>query len=319
MVTSKKGSILGKSTLLAALLSLLMLVFMVPLASAQTQTSNEADTLARALSNDRFYVSQGVKANSQFMQRNGNIEQQLRDTVNKLRGKEDTRIAVISNDVIPSRFSGNTSSYAAFLYDVLNKPSVLIVGNAQNNSVELVSNKLSAAERTTIINEARNTAVSQSFTAGVVQVADRAVNKIESNATSGTLITVGIIVVVVLIIVGAVAFLLVSTKRSWERKVAQTNQLSSQVSDKVYNLSTDVELLPENIKPRVDADFGMATRNLSDAQAGLRELEKVSPVTLLLKGADYNRKLDMTNGQFQQALQALTRVEQQVRSLPGGY
>ena len=94
-------------------------------------------------------------------------------------------------------------------------------------------------------------------------------------------------------------------------------QLADQVSSKVLKVSDDVNFLPDADREKTNADFGAATQNFSEANTRLRELQKVSPVTLLLKGPEYQRKLDLTGAQFQQASQGLDRVEQQVRSLPG--
>src|SRR5690348_5029134 len=110
------------AALLAVLMGFALLAFWGPVAKADT-----SDDLARALAGQKYYVSSDVKANTSFMARNGNIESSIKDEVNKVKGKADTRIAVISNAIIPTQYNGNTDSYGNFLYNTLSKPDVLIL------------------------------------------------------------------------------------------------------------------------------------------------------------------------------------------------
>jgi outer membrane murein-binding lipoprotein Lpp len=306
------------SAALLSVMALMVLLVSVPLAKADTGTD-----LARALSNQRYYVSDGVKSNTTFMGKNSSIESDLLSTVNKLTGSKDTRIAVISNAIIPTQYGtglAGAESYGNYLYNnILTNPhpAVLIVANAEANGMSIISDKLSAAERQTIIKDAANVANSKNFSAAVTYAAEQSADKISSNATGGLLTTLGIVVVVILVIAGGVAYLLISTKRNWTQKVKGVEQLADQVSTKVLKVSDDVNFLPDADRAKMNADFGAATQNFSEANTRLRELQKVSPVTLLLKGPDFQRKLDLTGAQFQQASQSLDRVEQQVRSLPG--
>lgn len=306
------------SAALLSVMALLVLLVSVPLAKADT-----GNDLGRALSNQRFYVSDGVKADTSFMGKNTSVENDLKNTVNKLTGSKDTRIAIISNAIIPTQYGtglAGAESYGNYLYNNIltnPKPAVLIMANAQANGISIISDKLTDAEKQTIIKNAANVAVSKNFTAGVTNAADQTADKISSNGTGGLLTTLAIVVVVILVIAGGAAYLLISTKKNWTQKVKGVEQLADQVSTQVLKVSDDVNFLPDADRAKMNADFGAATQNFSEANAGLRELQKVSPITLLLKGPDFQRKLDLTGAQFQQAGQGLARVEQQVRSLPG--
>ncbi|MBN9387058.1 MAG: hypothetical protein J0I20_03315 [Chloroflexi bacterium] len=304
-----------------ALLSIMaFMVLLVATPLAQADTGND---LAKALSNQKYYVSDGVKSNSGFMGKNSSIENDLKNEVSKLTGSKDTRIAVISNAIIPSNYGTGLSgaeNYGNYLFNNIltnPQPAVLIIGNAEANGISIISSKLTAAEKQTIIKDAANVAVSKNYTAGIVYAADQAADKISANATGSLITTLVIVVVVVLLIGGAVAYVLISTKNNWTKKVKGVEQLADQVSTQVLKVSDDVNFLPDADRAKMNADFGAATQNFSEANTRLRELQKVSPVTLLLKGPEFQRKLDLTGAQFQQAQQGLNRVEQQVRSLPG--
>jgi hypothetical protein len=313
----------GRFGLLVALVGLLLLGFIAPIARA-----DDSSDVARNLINQKAYVTDAVKANTTFMAKNANIDQQLKDTVNKVKSKADTRIAVINNAIIPPQGGTTTESYGNFLYGLLNKPAILIVVNADKQNVALISDQLSDSERQALIKDATPTFVTN-VTNGTVQLAEKAADKIASNAraaadkaasdkTAGTLTTVAVVVVVVLLIVGSVTFLLINTKKSWKQRVAGVEELANQVSTQVVKVSDDVNFLPDPaLRAQMDTEFGAATRNFSEANTRLGELRSVSPVTLLLKGAEYNRKLNLTGAQFDEARRSLSRVEQQLqRSLP---
>jgi len=302
----------GIGLLLALMsLSLLLLAFIAPIAKADT-----SDDVARNLVSQKYYVTQDVKANTTFMAKNSNIEQQVKDTVNKVKGKADTRIAVISNQIIPTKFNTNTESYTDSLYGLLNKPSVLIVVNAQTSQVTLFSDELSASERDSLIADTKPTFVGN-VTNGTVQLAEKTADKIAGKNTASLLTTIAVVVIVILLIVGTAVFVLVNTKKSWKQRLSGLEQLANQVSDQVVKVSDDVNFLPDAARSQTTAEFGAATRNFSEANTRLSELQKVSSVTLLLKGADYSRKLDMTGAQFDEARRSLARIEQQMqRSLP---
>lgn len=322
MLNGYRSQHLAKTKVLsAALLGILMLMaLLVTVPAASADTGND---LAKALSNQRYYVSDGVKTNTTFMGKNGSIENDLKNAVSGLTGSKDTRIAVVSNAIIPSNYGTGlqgAEAYGNYLYNNIltnPQPAVLVIGNAEANGISIISNKLTAAEKQEIIKNAANQAVSKNFTAGVTYAAQQSADKIGSNATGGLLTTIGIVVVIVLIIAGGVAYALISTKKNWTQKVKGLEQLADQVSTKVLKVSDDVNFLPDADKTNINAEFGAATQNFSEANTRLRELQKASPVTLLLKGPDFQRKLDLTGAQFQQANQSLDRVEQQVRSLPG--
>lgn len=310
----------GLRAALVSVVALLLLLVSVPLARA-----DNPDNLAKGLANQHYYVDQEVKANSTFMGKNPNIENDVKNTVNKLTGSKDTRIAVFSNATFPAQFKTGsaltaTENYGNFLYNNIltnPKPAVLIMANPEANGIAIISDKLTEAERQAIIKDATNVAVSKNFGAGVTYAAEQAADKISSNAAGGLLTTLAIVVVILLVLAGGVAYLLISTKKNWTQKVKGVEQLADQVSGQVLKVSDEINFLPDASRDKANADFGAATQNFSEANAGLRELQKVSPVTLLLKGPEYQRKLDLTGAQFSQASQALSRVAQQVRSLPG--
>ena len=300
------------SAALLSIMAFMVLLVAVPLAKADT--SND---VAAGLQNNRYYVTQAVKDNANLKQKYPNLDSDVKNIVNRVKSKEDVRIAVISNAILPSN-ANTTQSYAAFLQNYLNpKPDAVMVVNLESNQVYVTSPKLTSAEITDITSATNSTFIAQGAVTGMSTLADRIADKISSNATGSLLTTIGIVVVVILIIGGVVAYLLISTRNNWAKKVKSVEQLADQVSTLVLKVSDDVNFLPDADKAKTNADFGAATQNFSEANTRLRELQKVSPVTLLLQGADYQRKLDLTGAQFQQAQQSLTRVEQQVRSLPG--
>ncbi len=305
---------LGKKSGLSllVLMGLLLIAFVTPIARADT-----ADDLTRALSgSQKAYVSDGVKGNAAFMAKNQNIESSVKDLVSKLKGKADTRVAVISSAIIPAQFNKNTDSYGNFLYTFLNTPDVLLLVNAETNSVTLLSDKLSASERQALINDTKG-ALQSNVTNGTVQLAEKTADKIASNSFAGTVTVVAIVLVIVLVIAGTATYVLMSTKKKWTGRVKGVEQLANQVSDQVVRVSDDINFLPDAGRAQTDADFGAATRNFSEANTKLRELQGVSPITLLLKGPEYERKLNLTGSQFDEAQRALLKVEQQVqRSLP---
>ena len=314
MVSGKRRAWVGLSVL--TLLGLMLLSLLVPTANAQTQTDNP-DDLVKALANQRYFVANSVKANQTFMSKNADIEAQLRDTVNKYK-KDNVFIAVISNSSFTSKFN-NQDSFAANALSFLSnpKPEVFLLVNAQSNNVLLIAPKLSAAERDAIIKDAQTAAVAKNLTAGTVTAAQQAAEKISSNESGGTLLTIGIVAVVLLVIAGAVSFLLINTKRSWKQRLNRVESLANQVSDQVVKVSDEISFLPDASREKTSADFGTATQNFSEANTRLRELQGASPVSLLLKGADYERKLNLTGAQFEQVRQSLGRVAQETqRSLP---
>lgn len=308
------------SALILGLLSLFVAGFLAPVVSAQ---SAEANDLSRALINDRYYVSNTVKnklkTDAAFAAKHPDLEAKVKDAVNKYKGRGDARAAVIGTDVIPANLGSNTQRYAEFLYDFIgSKPDALVMVNAQTSEYFIVSSKLSSSDRSKIVDEVRPTFASKGIGAGVDEAIDKTLSKIAGNATAGFITTIVIVAVIVLLIIGIIVATITSTKKRWAQQVANLQQLANQVSDKVVAISDNISFLPDNIRHQADADFGEATRNFSDANAKLRELEGASSVQLLLQGADFNRRLNLTGAQFEQLRQSLTSIEQKVnRQLPG--
>jgi hypothetical protein len=299
----------------AALLGIM--AFMIVFVAAPQVKADTANDVAAGLQNNRYYVTNDVKADSVVKQKYPNIDSDIKNIVNRVKSKKDVRVAVISNQILPPT-ANTTQSYTNFLLNYLSpKPDALIVVNQQTSQVYVASTKLSDSEIVDLTNSTLSSFTAQGTVNGISALADKVADKISSNATGSLLTTIGIVVIVILIIGGVVAYLLISTKNNWTKKVKGVEQLADQVSTLVLKVSDDVNFLPDADKAKTNADFGAATQNFSEANTRLRELQKVSPVTLLLQGADYQRKLDLTGAQFQQAQQSLTRVEQQVRSLPG--
>lgn len=300
------------SIALLSIMAFMVLLVATPLAKADT-----ANDVAKGLQNNGYYVTDTVKNDSVVKQKYPNLDSDVKNIVNRVKSKEDVRIAVVSNQILPSN-ANTTQSYAAFLLNFLSpKPDAIIVMNQQTSEVYVVSPKLTNAEISALTSSTNSTFIAQGTVTGLSTLADKVADKISSNATGGLLTTIGIIVVVVLIIGGVVAYVLISTRNNWTKKVKGVEQLADQVSTQVLKVSDDVNFLPDADRAKMNADFGAATQNFSEANTRLRELQKVSPVTLLLKGPEFQRKLDLTGAQFQQAQQGLNRVEQQVRSLPG--
>lgn len=302
----------GWLALMATLLGLLLLAMAMPVVKADTSTD-----LNRALISQKFYLTDDVKADPTYLAKNPNLEQQVKDAINKVKGKADIRVAFISNKIIPSNFGGSTQRYGEDIYQNINTPDGLIIINAQQNLAVVLSDKLNASERQAIIDESRSALVA-SPTTGTVQLIEKMGEKIAGNATAGTITAIAIPLVIVLVIAGIAFFLMNNAKKSWKAKVDQVENLANEVSDQVVKVSDEVNFLPDANRAQSDVQFGAATRNFSEANTRLGELKNASGFQLLLKGADYDRQLNLTNAQFSEARQALSQVAQQIqRSLPG--
>ena len=322
MTISTKGKANGW---VVALLALFLVLLLAPVASAQTSTTTATDNpddLVKALGNQRYYVANSVKANPTFMQKNSTIESDLKNEVNQ---HKNVAIAIISSSSFPSQFSGtgtnaqtNLDNYTKFVSGFLTnpKPDVLLIVNAQQQNWTLIAPDLSQAERDKILADAKNVAATQNVTKGALTIADESVDKLSSNKSGSFVTTIIIIVLVIVVLAGVVAFLLINTKRQWQQKLVGLQSLANQVSDQVVRVSDNINFLPDEQRQRTDTDFGTATRSFSEANDNLRQLQGVSPVTLLLKGPDYQRKLNLAGSQFQQVQQSLTQVEQHIASLP---
>lgn len=306
--------------LLLALLGLLLTVLVVPMASADT-----GNDLVRGLTADRFYISEDVRTmlknpSSDLAKTSPNLEADVRNAVNKVKGSNDVRVAVVSNAIsVPAQYVGNNQAYATFLLGFISnpKPDAIVLVNAQDKKVYLVSDKLTAAESKALTDSTVSTFASNGMGVGAALTAERASEKLSGNSTGGLIATLVGVLVVLLVLGGAGAYMWFSTKKSWKERVDAVQHLASKVSDQVVRVSDEVNFLTDADRLRSSTDFGAATQNFSDANSSLRELETVSPVTLLLKGAEYERKLNLTRGQFEQVGHALNRVEQMVgRSLP---
>lgn len=315
-MTGKKAL---SSGMLLALLGLLMTVFVVPIASADT-----GNDLVRGLTSDRFYISEDVRtklkdSSTDLAKTSPNLESDVRNAVNKVKGSNDVRVAVVSNIIVPDQYKSNNQAYANFLLGFISnpKPDAVVLVNAETRKVFLVSDKLTPAESQAITDNAASTFTSKGIGAGTALTTEQASAKLSGNATGGLISTLVIVLLVLLVLGGAGAYMWFSTKKSWKERVDGVQRLASKVSDQVVRVSDEVNFLTDADRLRSSTDFGAATQNFSDANSSLRELETVSPITLLLKGAEYERKLNLTRGQFEQVGHALNRVEQMVgRSLP---
>ena len=319
MPKSTKRVWLALPTLL--LTSLMLLGFVVPTVGAQTQTTTQDDptALIKALESQRYYVANSVANDATFKKANPNIDSALRDAVNKQK-KQDVFIAIITNSSYPSNLGVKSDgAYINNILSFLNKPApqALILINLQSKKITISAPKLNETELNTIINDATSDIAGKGTTVGAVNAVNNTGDKLSSNESGSFITTLVIILVVILVIVGAVSFLLINTRRSWKQKVDRVESLASHVSDQVVKVSDDINFLPDATRDRTNADFGVATQNFSEANTRLRELQTASPIALLLKGPDYQRKLDLTGAQFEQVRQALGRVAQETqRALP---
>jgi hypothetical protein len=310
--------------MLLALLGLLLTAFVMPIARA-----DDGNALVKGLTSDGFYISEDVRnelkrSGSDLAKNSPNLESDVRNAVSKVKGKNDIRVAVVSNAItVPAEYKNgsqiNGQAYASFLLNFMSnpKPDAVVFVNAEERKVYLVSNSLSDAERKAITDGVVSTFASKGIGEGTALTIQQASDKLSGNATGGLIGTIATVVVILLVLGGAGAYMWFSTKKTWKDKVGAVQRLASQVSDQVVRISDEVNFLPEAAQVRSSTDFGSATQNFSDANASLRELETVSPITLLLKGAEYERKLNLTRSQFEQTGHALNRVEQMVgRTLP---
>lgn len=304
-----------------ALLMLALLIFVSPVA-AQTatprpggttsaqQVSDTPDDIVKNLGSKGYYVSQAVKTNVN----EPGLESKIADTVSKLKGKQDTRIAVLGNTILtqaPQSKGGNPADYAGFLQGYLSspKPDVVVVVDANKKAVGLGTDKLSAAERQEVINESLSTFNTKGFGEGASMVAQKAADKISSKETSGTLTTVAIVVAILALIGGFLAYRYFTARSYWNKRVAELQGLAGQVSNMVLDLSPKIDYLSDRVREQARGLFGQASSTFSNANTSLRQLEKPNTWALMFKGGEYEKQYQMTASQLQTTRNALTQVQ----------
>lgn len=279
-------------------------------------TQNFTDTpedVVKNLGNQGYYVSQSVKANLN----EAGLEQNIANTVKKLKGdKHDTRIAIIGNDILNAANKGNARDYASFLQGYLSnpKPQTVIVVNAQNKSVGLVSDKLGTSDEQAIVNDSLSTFNTKGYAAGATQLAEKTADKIDGNDRAGTITTGVIILVVVLLIGAALAFMYFNSKNWIKSRVQELQGIAGQVSNQVLNLSDTIEYLPDAVRNNTRNLFGQASSTFTNANSSLRQLEGANPWAVIFKRGQYEQQARMTYSQLETSRNALAQVQQTVDS-----
>lgn len=326
------------------LLMLALLIFVSPVAAqtptprpggtttaTQTTTDSPADIIKALGSPGGSYISQSVKAN---ITNEPNMQSDIANTAKQLTDKKhDTRIAILGHNILcdaviaakltttnaaTCQTSNNNfaDDYAKFLQGYLQspQPQIVVIVDASKKFVGSWSNDLTLPELQAINSEALSTFNTKGFAAGATLVAEKAADKISSNATGKLITTVVIVLVVIVVVGGIVALMYFNTRKSWKQQVAQLQGLAGQVSNQVLQLSDTIEYLPDAVRNRTRDLFGQASSNFSNANTSLRQLEGASPWAILFGGAKYKRQLQMTSSQFETSRNALAQVQQTVDS-----
>lgn len=313
-----------------------LLLFISPVA-AQTTPETPGDIIKGLGTPGSAYVSDSVK---QAMSRGAiknepNLQNDIATTAKNLTDKKhDTRIAVVGHDLLcnaaiaakvtSASFTACQTSndnfaddYAKFLqanYLSNPKPQIVVVVDAAKNKVGSWSNELTLPELQAINTEALSTFNTKGFAAGASLVAEKIADKISSNATGQLISTVLIVLAVILVVGGILAFMYFNTRKSWKQQIAQIQGLAGQVSNQVLNLSDTIEYLPDAVKSNARNIFSQASSTFSNANTSLRQLEGASPWAVMFGGGKYKRQMQMTSSQFETSRNALAQVQQTVDS-----
>ncbi len=321
------GSIYFRRLLLSLFVMVGLLVFISP-ALAQTtpatpggatapatQSTDTPNDLIKALAGQDFYVSQSVK---KTINGASGFDSTLANATKNLKGKNhDSRIAIVDDALLkqsPQSNGGNPVDYASWAEGYLNnpKPEIVVAVNATTKKVGLYSPKLTVAESQAIVDSSLSTFNTKSYADGAVEIAQKAADKIGANQTGGTITTLVVVLLILAVIGGALAFMYFSTRTWWKNRLGEVQGLAGQVSNQVLKLSDTIDYLPDGVKNNTRNIFSQATSNFSNANSNLQKLETTNPWTLIFKRGEYNKQLEMTSSQFQTSRNALAQVQETV-------
>ncbi len=295
------------------ILALLLVGLVSPLWLTSVARADDAGTAESKLIQQGWYISDAVKAK---LGNNASATQTtLQNTVNDLKNKKHPGVlALLDPNTVKSGYT-TAEAYAEYLRSYISpKPDIVVVAviDPSKSGVALAADKLSQDEQKAITDAARSTFTTGDYAGAMRQIALDAEKKIGSAETSGTLLTVVIALVVIAAIGGGIAFLLISTKNNWKNQLEKLQTLNGQVSDLVVRVSDGIDYLPDATRNQVRDQFGQATANMSNAQAGLRELQAATPIQLILNGGKYRQQMNATGGQLQASLNLLQPLDRAV-------
>jgi hypothetical protein len=251
----------------------------------------------------------------------------LSDEAKKLKDRgRSTVLALIDPNTLPTSCNGTANSSCAetvleqlnsyetvFLIDVVNKRSGYVSKEKGINIQQLLpSGGFNYSNPV------------QGLTELAGKHADEVQKKISSAANQGqqissqqkqdALVPVLIVSAVVLVLVmGAFFFLVSTTKSIWRKKVENLESSTSEVSDMVYRLSTDVEFLPDGMRDEAKATFSQGAMQVSDANEAARQIKSASTVTLLFKWGQFNNKYQDALSKMDSIRSTLQRVDATVK------
>jgi len=309
-----------RAVISSILLLLTLLLFISPAAAqTSTQTTDTPQDIARSLGSQGYYVSQAVQSRIKSGEiKEADLEKSLAQITKDFKDKKhDTRIVVLSNELLSKVTvpgANTVAGYAGYLQGFLNnpKPEVVVVVNAASDQLGLAAEGLSAAENTEAAKAAASTFASKGFAQGSKLAAQTAIDKIDGKATGGLVTTLVIILLIVLVVGGFLAFRYISTRDSWKKQLSELQGLAGQVSNQVLKLSDTIEYLPDAVRTNTRSLFGQASTVFSNANTSMHELQKANPWSLMFKGGEYQRQLQMTASQFQTSRNTLAQVQQTV-------
>jgi hypothetical protein len=135
------------------------------------------------------------------------------------------------------------------------------------------------------------------------------INQDKKNQEQSSFVTTLIVLAVaVLAIAGAFAFLIITTKSIWRKKVEELQKSANEVSDMVYNLSTEVEYLPDGEKQKAQDTFNQGAMQVTTANDAAAEIKAASTISLVFKWGQYNTK-------YQDALKKMESIRETLQSV----
>lgn len=256
----------------------------------------------------------------------------LDKTVKELRGNRSTSIAIIDQTVYPTECRGKSvGDCAAALRQLITNPkydTMIVVDltrsgtGQQRGEIGLDAQGLSTADELQLVNSVGNTFTTKGPSEGARQLAldtDKRLDDIakqrQDEQGRGTLFTILGVVVFLLIVAGLVAFLVFQTRKNWQREMVALSDESRQINDLIVKLADDVDYLPAPRGESIKMDFSQSTRDMSTANADLRELEKVGALPLIFGWGKWKSKRDETKAKFENTRRSLTQVDREVQEV----
>lgn|GEM_PF-2444169 len=327
------------SGLFAGLLALLLTLAIMP----GVASADNSDDATRAIGSQGWYISKAIEPKVGDLSA---AQNSLKGTVQTLKDRKlPVVIALLDTATLPvykncktgamsdcgDFFLKSQSAQIAVVFDLTN-------ATPGNRKVGLFSPGLNEGDQQALTSDP---AFGKLVTAGnyaqaASQLAINAANKIDVNTKSasdaqnaatqqikkeesnGLFVAMIVVVVVVLAIGGAIAFLIMTTKKVWNGKVEELQKNASQVNDMVLRLSDEVEYLEPNVKDSAKATFAQGALQVNTANEAARQIKAASTISLLFKWGQYNTQYQEALAKMQSVQETLNRVDQTVKRDIGG-